>query len=300
VGYQPFLTTGPLFIAVDGGYFAEQGLDVELLLFTSTSEMLPALLQGQLDLWGEAVTAGAINAVSQDSGFKFVGDKGFIDPNATCVDQAIVVRTELLTPGFLDNPANVKGLRFAFTKATVFEYAIDLQLQSMGLTQDDVQVIEMVKQPDRLAALNADNIDVVTFPEPWITRAKKSGAADIWVPLGKLTPYAPLGALLFGPSVTKNPDVGDRFMVAYLKAVRQYNEGKTDRNVEIIAKYTKLSPEDVKAACWPPAAADGHVHADAWEAYQDWLVSRGYLKAKIPFDQIFDSQYIDFANEALK
>ena len=48
-------------------------------------------------------------------------------------------------------------------------------------------------------------------------------------------------------------------MIAYLKGVRQYNQGKTDRNVEILAKYTEMKPEEVKQSCWIPMRSDGMI-----------------------------------------
>jgi NitT/TauT family transport system substrate-binding protein len=300
VGYQPFLTAAPFFIAQKEGYFTEQGLDVELVLFTSAGETLPAFISGEIDIFAEAVVAGSLNAVAQGEGFKYVAEKGYINPDANCVDQALIARTDLLNDGFLDDPENVKGLNFAFTRATVFEYAIDVQLQNLGLTQADVQTIDMPQQPARLEALKSGAVDVVTFPEPWITRARSSGAANIWVPFDQLVPFAPLSAIIYGPSVTGNTDAGNRFMVAFLKGVATYNEGMTDSNVATISEYTQLSLEDVKAACWPSMVGDGQIHAEAWGPYQDWLVSKGYLDQIINMDELWDPQYINFANEALK
>ena len=45
-------------------------------------------------------------------------------------------------------------------------------------------------------------------------------------------------------------EVGVRFMVAYLKAVRQFSGEKSDRNLEIISKYTQLPAEELKQVCW--------------------------------------------------
>jgi hypothetical protein len=45
------------------------------------------------------------------------------------------------------------------------------------------------------------------------------------------------GAKLLG----QNADVGNRFMVGFLKAVRYYNEeGRTERILQIVSKYTQL------------------------------------------------------------
>src|SRR5690554_4073761 len=47
---QPFISFAPFHIALAEGYFAEQGLDAELVTFTTTPEVLPALLSGEVDV----------------------------------------------------------------------------------------------------------------------------------------------------------------------------------------------------------------------------------------------------------
>ena len=46
-------------------------------------------------------------------------------------------------------------------------------------------------------------------------------------------------------------------MVAYLQGVRQYNEGKTEQNLEIMGNYTKLDRDLLNQSCWMPIAKNG-------------------------------------------
>ncbi len=49
--------------------------------------------------------------------------------------------------------------------------------------------------------------------------------------------------LYYGPAFTDtNPEVGRRSMVAYLQGVRQYNQGKTDRNIGIPPELHRYEP----------------------------------------------------------
>lgn len=300
VGYQPFLISAPLFIAKESGYFAEQGLDVELVSFTSSADMRPALLSGDLDADTEPVTPGNLNAVMNGDGLKFVAEQGFIDPKLNCVEEGLVVRTDLLKDGYLDTANHIRGLKVALTKGTVFEYGLDVQLQKFGLTQDDLQVVEIPQQASRLEGLSTGALDLVTFAEPWINRVQTKGVADVWVPFKDLTPNMPFTVIIFGSDLMKNTDVGNRFMVAYLKAVSQYNEGKTDRNVAILAQYTQLSSEDINASCWAAIAPDGQLHAEALSAYEDWLIGKSYLEAKPTLEQIWDPKFVNYADGILK
>ncbi len=85
-------------------------------------------------------------------------------------------------------------------------------------------------------------------------------------------------------------------MKAYLKGLRQYTEGKTDRNVEILTEYTGLEADLVKRSCWPPMHSDGMIITDTIDAYQEWAVSKGYIEEVIPVDDYWDPSYIEQAD----
>src|SRR5262245_57913005 len=54
VGYSPASSSLPLFVAVERGYFEDQGLELELTPFTLSTDQFPALASGQLDFGGTA------------------------------------------------------------------------------------------------------------------------------------------------------------------------------------------------------------------------------------------------------
>jgi NitT/TauT family transport system substrate-binding protein len=104
----------------------------------------------------------------------------------------------------------------------------------------------------------------------------------------------------YGPSILEeNPEVGNRFMVAYLKGVRQFNEGKTDRNVEILAKYAELEEDLVRDSCWVTINGDGQINIDSVFNFQEWALGNELLDHIIPAEQFWDSSFIDYALEEL-
>ena len=151
-----------------------------------------------------------------------------------------------------------------------------------------------------MEGLNNGSVDVSILSEPWITRAQTTGAGEVWIPLSEITPNLSLGTIIFGPSLLENnPEVGIRFMTAYLKAVKQFNQGKTDRNIEIIANYTKLSPEDIRAACWTSFKDDGTIDTETMLAFQKWSLEKKYVDGHLELDQFWTSQFVDEAEKRL-
>jgi NitT/TauT family transport system substrate-binding protein len=98
----------------------------------------------------------------------------------------------------------------------------------------------------------------------------------------------------------RDRDVGRRFMVAYLKGVKQYNQGKTARNVAIIAKYTSLAPPLIESSCWNPFRDDGAVDVQSVLEFQKWALSEKFVDTAIEPDQFWDPRFINDAAPALR
>jgi ABC-type nitrate/sulfonate/bicarbonate transport system substrate-binding protein len=143
-------------------------------------------------------------------------------------------------------------------------------------------------------------VDVRILSEPWITRAQTIGAGEVWILLSDITPTLSRGTIFIGPSLLENnPEVGIRFMTAYLKAVKQFNQSKTDRNIGIIANYTKLSPEDIRAACWTSFKDDGTIDTETKLEFQKWSLEKGYGDGTLGLDQFWTPQFVDEAEKRL-
>jgi NitT/TauT family transport system substrate-binding protein len=294
----PYLSYAPLYIAQEEGFFNEQGLDVEFVRMDDTGESITALAQGQLDISTGTVEISVLNAIKKGTHIRYVADKGYFNPNS-CDYATWVARKELVESGKLDDLKNVAGLKVQFGTAGVDEYFFDKLVEPAGLTSKDVNSVDL-PPPTILESFSNNSLDISFNAEPWVTRSIEAGAVD-WKSLNQYMANFPFSTVFFGPNMLdKNPDAGKRFMVAYLKGVRQYNQGKTDRNVEIIAKSTQMKPEEIKAVCWQTVKTDGSIDVQHILNFEDWAIGKAYLQTKIPADQLWDPQFIEYANKALQ
>ena len=205
---------------------------------------------------------------------KYVSDKGYLDPNA-CSSSTFVVRKELLDNGTLNDLKNIKGMKVALTPASPPEYALDVLLKDTGLTSKDVEILN-IPLPARLEGMENGSVDIAAVSDPWTVRIVNAGYGVVWNPWEKLLPNFQFSVNMYGPNfLEKNPEFGKKYMIAYLKGVRQYNQGKTDRNVEIIAKYTEMKPEEVKQSCWMSMRSDGMIDLDGLSGFQEWAIAKG-------------------------
>jgi len=294
----PFLSFGPLFIAEQEGYFAEQGLEVEFLRFAKQADATAAFIQGEVDVLAGAVNLAFLNAIARGSNIKFVADKGNLDPGG-CTYIAAVARRDLLESGELDNLAQLQGRRVAFRFGSASHYLTSKILEQAGLTVDDIEHLE-IPAPSTIEAIADGSLDLSIAIDPWIVRSVQTGNADVWMRGEQVLPEYQIGYIGYGSTILdENPEAGWRFMVAYLKAVRQYNQGKTERNLEIMAEATGLDEELLLQACWPPIRQDGTINVDSVLDFQSWAVANGYVDNKVTEEQFWDPSFVEYAGQIL-
>ena len=294
----PYLDYVPLYIAEEEGYFAEQGLQVEFVRMTRSTAAIPILAQGKLDVFAGVLRAGLLNAMARGAKIKFVAGQTYVAPTG-CTYVALVVRRALVESGELDNPAQLQGRRISTSRATPSEYFLEKLLNAAGLTLEDIEIVD-IPTPLEPEALEKGTIDALDATEPWLTRILQAGHAVILMRAEQVMPNFERAFIAYGPALLdQNPEAGRRFMVAYLKAVRQYNQGKTDRNLEIIAKHTGLDQELLREVCWPPLRNDGQINMQSVLEFQAWALEKGYLDSTLTEDHFWDPRFVEYANQVL-
>lgn len=294
----PYLSFAPFYIADKAGFFAEQGIKVEYIEMQGSSEAVAPLLEGDLDVVAGTIRISLLNAMSKGGDIRFVADKGNISPD-NCRYTTMMVRPDLLADGKTIGAEQMKGMRVAITEASWTAFKLETILKMEGLTLDDVEIVDV---PTNLIgeALEKGTIDAADVNEPWVTRILASGQGVVWPVYEEVLKEYQSAVIIYGPTLLKdNPEAGRRFMVAFLKAVRQYNQGKTDQNVQWLAEFTGQEADILKQMCWPGIRNDGQIYLQSILKFQDWAVEKGYLDNKAAESQIWDSSFIDYANEVL-
>lgn len=288
------MSFAPFIIAQEEGYFAEQGLEIEFVAPPRSAEAVAALLLGGIDVHPSSVNIGMFNAMAQGEPIKMVANKGYFDPDG-CTYFALSVRKDLYDSGEIARVDQLVG-RLVSVKLDNFQaYIVDAALGSHGLGLSDIQDIDLPASAE-IAALEEKAVEAVFHSEPDITRISTGGLGVVLVRGEQVLPNFSYGYILFGPSILEdNPEAGKRFMIAYMKGVRQYNEGKTERNLDIMEKAIELDRELLEQVCWPPITLDVGSVTD----FQAWAVEKDLLENMATEEQFWDSSFIDYANDIL-
>jgi NitT/TauT family transport system substrate-binding protein len=292
-----YLSDAAFVIAQEEGYFAEQGLELEVTRYSSTAEGLAALVSREVDILGSGIEPGLFNTVARGETLKIVADKG--QSAEDCDYMSTIVRTtdlEKWNAGSLEELGQAKVATAGHNSGS---FMIEMGLQTVGMSLEDFEVVT-VPGPSRVDATASGAVDMCVVGEPYVTRALDTGQLSLFKPPRELGTSVQLAAWSFGDSLlNENREFGQRFINAYMKGLRQFNEGKTERNIAAIARGTELDPELVARLCWPKLAPDGHVNQEFLDQYQDWLLSEGLLDARIDAAQYWDGSFAEQAAQIL-
>jgi NitT/TauT family transport system substrate-binding protein len=299
INSSPVPTFAPIFIADAEGYFAEYGIKVDYVTFNKSNDALPLLISGDLDVYASSIDVGLLNALGQEKNIKVVADRGHIAPGDSCTYLGIMVRKDLYDNGVITKPADLKGQIIGASSSGTTAYLLSDYLQQAGLTVKDV-VVNNVPTAGYIDAFNNKSVAAIVAPELWVTRLVAAGNAVVLAGAQDVVGKTQLSIMAFGKSLlVDHPDVGARFMAAYLKGVQQYNLGKTDQNLQIVSDATKISTSDLKTSCWIPINADGSIDFSGVDNFQKWSIAQGQLDKPITEDQFWDPSFLTAAQKLL-
>lgn len=290
LGAAPYISQAALMIAEDEGYFREEGIQA-IPIRIDSAEAGAALDSGQLDVFAGPIKPGIFNTAIRGDRIRIVAGKGYLDPNQ-CTEAGFVVRKELFDNGRFGDARSLRGIRVSYSRYSMFEYALELLLAKRGLTLADVRQTK-IPSTASIQAFKTGKLDLDMAVEPDYTEILEAGDTQPWIPMSKIVPGAEVAVIVYGPRMLNHPDLGHRFMRAYLKGVRQYTQGKTERNIRIVKRHTKLSDKIVREVCWSAIEADGVPNLDFIDQFVKWSVAKGYVDRVVKRSEYWDPEFVE-------
>jgi NitT/TauT family transport system substrate-binding protein len=288
-----------IYIAIEQGYFREQGLDVEITSFDSAANMVAPLGAGQLDAAGGAISAGLFNALARNISMKIVADKGHSEPTPPGYPVSIfLARKALVDGGQVKAAADLKGRKFGWV-ARGISTELDLQafLQSGGLSVGDIDLTQM-GFPEMVTAMVGGGIDACAPPEPFATNMVGSGTASVIGYDYQVNPRNQVAAIFYSADFAKN-ELGTPWMMAYLRGVRLYNDAFVKKNPEarekVVAaavKYTTVKdPGLYDRMQLQGLSPDGTLNVPSIMAQQEYFLASGAQQTRVDLESFIDTHF---------
>lgn len=278
-------------IAKEGGIFAKNGLDVQLIYFSGGTLATMALIAGETPI---AQTAGPaiVNAVLNGA------DSVMIAGGVTTLDYWLLSRPEV------KSAAQLKGGAVAISRfGSASDFIVRYALRRIGLTPvKDVAILQVGALPDRLAAMETNRVQATVLAPPAMYMAQKRGfniLADV-AALGLA--YQATGVATTRRFIHDHPDIVRRYVKSQVEAVHRF---KTDRDIgmRVLSKYLGLKDKDILERTYQGAIAENKLPAKQYPTLEgiktilEPLKSRSKAKSVRPEDFV-DTRFIKELDES--
>jgi NitT/TauT family transport system substrate-binding protein len=291
VGLIPWIGWGEIHLADVQGFYKEEGVNVEQVLFQSVSDVNTAMLSGQIDLvW---LVAGDLVVLTETKpGLKFI----YASDYSGEVD-AIVGRN-------LDKPEDIAGKRLGREEVPYEIVFVAKFLESVGLTTKDVTVVPLTAA-DGAVALVAENLDAVATYEPFVSNALKASDDN------KILFSAAGSNIIINGLAAPEAVLKDRRsdVLAYLRAIEKGNQfrasnpdeankmvgewiGVSDKEAaDLMTKVTKLDIAENKKVAF---SADPKLNiAGSIDSAGPILVEAKLAKSATPGAELVDGSFVN-------
>ena len=225
-------TYGEIFVAVDKGFMAAQGLDAEYKTFEAGGMTIAAAAAGTVQ----------VGAAGELPGLKPVSDGARIVYVATGVYTGKSGGTGVVAG--IKTPQDLAGKKIAVLKGSTSELYQTLFFRKHGL--DGKATVVNVAVPEMIPAMSRGDVQAIFVWEPWLTRMQETvpGSTVPWR-YGSDGVYELHWGYWFNRDfVEKTPEVAEKTLRALIQAAEWINANQ-DAAAEIIAKPTRTSKADI-------------------------------------------------------
>jgi len=279
----PVLDTIPIYIALQNGYFGEQGVDVELVPVKSPQERDVLLQTGQVD--GVLTDLQGVGLLNKDS----VKVKAVYTSRRPFPD-APLFRILASPKSSISAPADLKGVPIGISNNTIIEYLTDRILTSEGLTAGEIAKIEVGAITVRFEQLMNGNIQAAVLPDPLAQGAIAAGARLVVDD----TRYTNLSqsVLVFQTSTLQSrPETVRKFLSAWEQAVKEVNTNP-EKYRAVLMEQGRV-PESIQNSYRMPPFPQRGVPSEGEVAdVTAWLKTKGLVSRDIPYTDMVDASFL--------
>jgi NitT/TauT family transport system substrate-binding protein len=288
VGTGGSASDAPFYIAYDKGFFKDEGLDVDLIVLDSGAKVIAPLGTGELDVGSGALSVGFWNALLRGVKFRIVADRGHAEPGY--LYQTVFMRKDLVDGGQFKSLADLKGMR-------------------MGFAAQGVTSLSLLNEAAKFAALQNKALDGTFLIEPQATAAVNAGYGVRFMDTNVFYPHQQISTIFYSDKFARErKDVADKFMRAWLRGVRAYNDaikgGKiagsgADEVVQTMAKNFNMKPELIRDMYSQAVDVDGAVNAAGIQKDLDFFQKQGMVAGQIKASEVIDMSFARNASAGL-
>jgi NitT/TauT family transport system substrate-binding protein len=267
----------PIMVAIDKGYFKEQGIDTELKSIGASGDRVAALTAGSVAFSNLGRIAAIVEMARNNDSFFFFANIDDSPGNEGCWAR----------PGFADFKA-LRGRKVAAN--TSAQITMNGLLENAGMTEKDVQFVNL-PGGEMAAALAKGDVDAACVWEPLLANVRNGTPGGKLLGLDSDTPNFRKFGTMASPDVmiisrklvNEQPELARKLTAAIFKGVA-FTNAHPEETAETVAHYFRQPPADVLAAIrsfkfFGDAGWQEHMklHAGQMQYLAQWLYDNGKI-----------------------
>jgi NitT/TauT family transport system substrate-binding protein len=218
------------------GLFQKHGLEVELIAFQGGSQLIQAMLAGDLPV---ALSEGVTVLASNIKSVNLVFIAGIVNT----FPFTILAKAEIRTP------SDLRGKKIAISRfGSSSDVAVRAAVERYDLKPDkDVIILQVGGQAERFAALRAGVVDAAIVSPPFNLVGRRLGFNDIIDMSEQGVAYAHQQIVARKDFIERQPDLVLRFLRGTVEGLGYWKDpSKKEVVTQNVAKFLKLDPQKDK------------------------------------------------------
>ena len=277
----------PVYIALENGFFEEEGLEVALTDVVAGGATAVEMVSSG-DVQGCLLSNMALcNAVN--SGMPVIGVADIQSAFKEAPLEEFYVRAD----SDINSIEDLKGKKIAINLVkSSFHYTWLMELEKAGMTEDDVTFVTLSFAEQKEALLNGA-VDAIGLMQPYSGMARNDDACrQLYTAVDSFGERQFCEILVNTDWAKENPDAAKAFVSGIAKAADWVKDNQ-DEAKQIIAKYTGIDAEYIDDYYFQPNAS---VNIDDAQYWLEYMQSHEGVSKDIKVEDVVTNEY----NERMK
>ncbi len=292
-------TPSPLYLAVERGYFAAEGLDPEFVYFEAGQPVAVAAVSGDID-FGISGLTGGLYSLAEQGALRIIGGQNREVPGFR--SNVIIASNRAYAAG-LRSLKDLGGHSVAISQiGSSFHYDLALLGAKYGFDLKSIKIMPLQSNPNSVSAAVGGSADAAITLVGYALPSIERGDVKLLGYMGDEVPWQLVAIFTATKTANQRGDTVQRFLAAFRHAARDFHDAFTGPDgkrqdqatapavLAILARYTGMPVEQVRNSI---GYIDPELRIDVADIDRQvaWYKEQNLVKGSLTGAELIDMRY---------